>query len=298
MKVVSTKKILTSFFFIGITCIALAQNAGKVVEENAIKSTILNKEVPYAIYLPFDYGTSERTYPVVYLLHGLGDNHGSWIQYGEVNRYADKAITEGTIPPMIIVMPEGDSSWYINSFADKVHYEDFFVKEFIPAVEKKYRIKAQKKYRGIAGLSMGGYGALIYAIKYPDLFTAAAPLSAGVFTDDEVVTMSEDKYARRLAHLLGYGLKAKERLTKTWYDNSVLKLIENRSAEDLSKVRYWIDCGDDDWLTNGNCLLHLALYNKNVPHEFRVRNGAHSWSYWRAGITDALQFIGQSFHQE
>src|SRR5207237_7448278 len=139
---------------------------GKVIEENAVKSTILKKDVPYAIYLPSDYGTSERTYPVIYLLHGLGDNHGSWIQYGEVNRYADKAIAEGTIPPMIIVMPEGDSSFYINSYDGKEMYEDFFIKEFMPSVEKTYRIKAEKKYRGIAGLSMGGYGTLIYSLKY------------------------------------------------------------------------------------------------------------------------------------
>jgi enterochelin esterase-like enzyme len=93
------KTILSTCFCICLAGFAFAQNAGRVIEENAVKSTLLNKEVPYAIYLPSDYGTSERTYPVVYLLHGLGDNHGSWIQYGEVNRYADKAIAEGTIPP-------------------------------------------------------------------------------------------------------------------------------------------------------------------------------------------------------
>jgi S-formylglutathione hydrolase FrmB len=168
----------------------------------------------------------------------------------------------------------------------------------MPSIEKKYRIKSQKKYRGIAGLSMGGYGSLIYAVKYPDLFAAAAPLSAGVFTDDEMVGMTAERWERRMGHLFGHDLKGKERLTKAWYENSILKLVENRSSDNLSKVRFWIDCGDDDWLTKGNCLLHLALNEKGVPHEFRVRNGAHSWSYWRTGITDALQFIGQSFHQE
>ena len=90
----------------------------------------------------------------------------------------------------------------------------------------------------------------------------------------------------------------KDRLNKYWYDNSVLKLVETRSTDDLKKVRYWIDCGDDDFLTKGNCLLHLALRDKKVPHEFRVRDGSHSWTYWRTGITDALQFIGESFHQK
>jgi enterochelin esterase-like enzyme len=291
------RNILTIISCVAFTSFGFAQT-GRVIEENSIKSSILDKDVSYAIYLPYDYSTSERAYPVVYLLHGLGDHHDTWIQDGEINRYADKAIAKGSIPPMIIVMPEGDSSWYINSFADKVNYEDFFVKEFIPAIEKKYRIKSQKRFRAIAGLSMGGYGSLIYALKYPQLFGAAAPLSAGIFTDDELVGMTDDKYQRRMSHLLGQGLKGKERLTQAWYKNSILKLVQERSTENLSSVRYWIDCGDDDWLTNGNCLLHLALYNKNVPHEFRVRNGAHSWSYWRTGITDALQFIGESFHQE
>jgi S-formylglutathione hydrolase FrmB len=103
---------------------------------------------------------------------------------------------------------------------------------------------------------------------------------------------------RSFLQLFGANLKGKARLNRAWRNNSVLKLVETTPADKLNKVRYYIDCGDDDFLTKGNCLLHLALAEKKVPHEFRVRNGAHSWSYWRSGVTDALQFIGQSFHQE
>ncbi len=275
----------------------VAQNAGKVIEQISIKSNILNKNVAYTIYLPPDYGTSERSYPVVYLLHGYTDDNTGWLQFGEINRYADKAIIEGTIPPMIIVMPNGDSSWYINSYDGKEKYEDFFIKEFMPSVEKNYRIKNQKRYRGIAGLSMGGYGTLLYSIKYPELFAAAAPLSAAVFDDDAMTGMQDQNYERTFAQLFGRSLKGKDRLNKAWYDNSILKMVETKSADDLSKVRYWIDCGDDDFLTKGNCLLHIALAEKKVPHEYRVRDGAHNWDYWRTGITDALQFIGKSFSQ-
>jgi enterochelin esterase-like enzyme len=98
--------------------------------------------------------------------------------------------------------------------------------------------------------------------------------------------------------LFGRDLQGTNRLTKTWYDNSVLKMVNDKSAADLSKVRYWIDCGDDDQLSVGNSLLHVALMKKNVSHEFRIRNGAHNWTYWRTGITDALQFIGWSFRQQ
>ena len=267
------------------------------MDQLSLKSNILGRVVKYSIYLPADYQVSERVYPVVYLLHGFSDDQTGWIQFGEINRYADKAIADGTIPPMIIIMPNADSSWYINSYDGREKYEDFFIKVFMPSVEKNYRIRAEKKYRGLAGLSMGGYGALIYAIKYPELFAATAPLSAGVLTDQELVEMPDNRYDNLFKPLFGSGLKGRDRLNNAWYANSVLKLVETKSAEELKKVRYWIDCGDDDFLTMGNCMLHLALTAKKVPHEFRVRDGGHSWTYWRSGITEALHFIGDSFRQ-
>ena len=292
------RKIFSLIFCIGLLHAGFAQTTGKVIEQKTVKSTILGKEAKYTIYLPADYDRSERTYPVVYLLHGFTDDNTGWLQFGEINRYADKAIADGTIPPMIIVMPNADSTWYINSYDSKHNYEDFFVKEFMPAVEKTYRIKNQKKYRGIAGLSMGGYGTLVYALKYPDLFAAAAPLSAAIFVDDEMVAMPDKNYETVMGPLFGRGLQGKDRLNQYWYNNSIMKIIETKSSDDLKKVNYWIDCGDDDFLSVGNCWLHIALTQKKVPHEFRVRDGSHSWTYWRTGITEALQFIGHSFHQE
>jgi len=216
----------------------IAQTVGKVIEQKTVKSAILGKEVKYTVYLPGDYDYSQRTYPVVYLLHGYTDDNTGWLQFGEINRYADKGIADGTIPPMIIIMPNGDSSWYINSFDGKEKYEDFFIKEFMPAVEKSYRIKAEKKYRGIAGLSMGGYGTLIYSLKYPELFAAAAPLSAAVFDDNALVTMPEKNYETALGPLFGHNLKDKDRLNSSWYNNSVLKIVDGKSGDDLKKVRY------------------------------------------------------------
>jgi S-formylglutathione hydrolase FrmB len=277
---------------------AFAQNRGKVIEQQTMKSVVLKRNVKYSIYLPPDYETSQRNYPVVYLLHGYTDDNTGWLQFGEINRYADKAIAEGAIPPMIIVMPNADSSWYINSFDGKEKYEDFFIKELIPGIDKAYHTKATRAYRGVAGLSMGGFGTLIYAIKYPDLFVAAAPLSAGVFPDDQIVNMADATYENVFAQLYGHGLKGNDRLNAAWKSNSVLSLVQSKSTEELSRVKYWIDCGDDDFLTKGNCLLHIALTEKKVPHEFRVRDGAHNWTYWRTGITDALAFIGDSFRQK
>ncbi len=195
-------------------------------------------------------------------------------------------------------MPNGDSSYYVNSYDGKEKYEDFFVKELMPVVEKIFRIRAEKKYRGIAGLSMGGYGTLIYSLKYPDLFASAAPLSAVVLDDSLVTSVNEKEWKIKYGPLYGRGLAGTARLTQSWYENSILKIVEKKSADDLKKVRYWIDCGDDDNLSRGNCLLHIALAEKKVPHEFRTRDGGHNWTYWRSGIINALAFIGAGFHQE
>ncbi|QEC75611.1 alpha/beta hydrolase [Mucilaginibacter ginsenosidivorax] len=283
--------------FLLCTGSAFAQQ-GKVIEEQIVKSKILKRNVKYTIYLPADYETANRTYPVVYLLHGYSDDNTGWLQFGEINRFADQAILDGTIPPMIIVMPDGGTSWYINSYDGKEKYEDFFIKEFIPHIEQAYRIKTERQYRGVAGLSMGGYGTMIYAIKYPQLFSAAAALSAAVFPDDQMVNQPDDNYEHVFGQLFGRGLKGKDRLTKDWQANSVLNLVQNKTTDELSKVRYWIDCGDDDFLTIGNSMLHIALTEKKVPHEFRMRDGAHNWTYWRTGITNALSFIGDGFRQK
>jgi enterochelin esterase-like enzyme len=290
------KKINFLITLLLISYASFSQN-GKVKEHLKVQSKILGKEVNYTIYLPADYETSARSYPITYLLHGYGDSDDGWVQFGEINRYADKAIADGTIPPMIIAMPDGGVSWYINNFDGTVNYEDFFIKEFMPLIEKMYRTKNEKRYRGIAGLSMGGYGTLNIAMKYPDLFAACAPLSAAVFDDVDAVNSPQEQWESTFAILYGKGLKGKDRLNATYYKNSILKHVETKSVADLKKIRYWIDCGDDDFLINGNMALHKALKDKGIPHEFRIRDGAHNWTYWRTGIVDALKFLGESYHQ-
>lgn len=289
------RKLLIFILILFSFCEINAQSGGVIIEESTVNSQVLKKPVKYAIYLPPDYSTSNRKYPVVYLLHGFSDDHTAWSQFGEIKYYADKAIQNGVIPPMIIVMPDAGYSWYCNSFDGKENYEDFFIKEFIPFIDSAFHTKNKKMYRGVAGLSMGGFGSLLYAIKYPQLFGAAAPLSAGVFTDDEVVNMEDKLWETFYGNVIGKGLKGKDRLNTYWQRNSILKLVSQKSKEELSSVRYWIDCGDDDFLTKGNSFLHLALKEKGVPHEYRVRDGSHSWNYWRTGITSALEFIGKRF---
>ena len=152
-----------------------------VVHDNlSMESEILEMERKYAVYLPPDYHRSERSYPVLYLLHGAGDDQTGWVQFGEVLHIADKAIRQGKATPMVIVMPDADTGQrgYFNDATNSWRYEDFFFEEFMPHVESTFRIKGQKRYRAVAGLSMGGGGSFMYALHHPELFSAAAPLSA------------------------------------------------------------------------------------------------------------------------
>lgn len=279
-----------------VTSPAAAQQ-GTVREGLTMKSTVMGKDVHYTVYLPPDYATSARQYPVVYLLHGLSDNDTGWLQFGEVDRIANTAIASGDIPPMIIVMPDGGVSWYINNDRGDVRWEDMFVSEFIPYVENSYRIRKAKEYRGIAGLSMGGYGSLVLSMRHPELFAAVAAFSSGVFTDDEVVGWTQDTYDKIFGPVFGPGRVGADRLTPQWHEYSVLDLARNTPPAKLRTVRYYIDCGDDDFLYAGNSMLHIYLRQKEIPHEYRVRDGAHTWTYWRTGLPAGLAFIGQSFRR-
>src|SRR5690606_37390071 len=126
------------------------------------------------------YETSQRSYPVLYLLHGGGDDQTGRVQFGEVQHITDKAIAEGKATPMIIVMLDAHTAVrrHSNTADGSWRYEDFFVEEFMPFIEKTYRIRAEKRYRAVAGLSMGGGGSFYFALHRPDLFSAACPLSA------------------------------------------------------------------------------------------------------------------------
>jgi S-formylglutathione hydrolase FrmB len=287
----------TVVFVVLLSYHALSQ--GIVKESLTIQSSILGKEVQYNIYLPDGYDRTNRSYPVLYLLHGYGDDETGWTQFGEVEYIADKSFAAGEATPMIIAMPDGGVTWYLNSFDGKIKYEDFFVKEFIPFVDKTYRTRPTKQYRAIAGLSMGGYGSLLQATKHTDLFSSCSALSSGVFTDEEVTTGNENMWSNVLGNLYGKKeLTGKSRLTPHYEENSIISIVNKGNAETLGKVRYYIDCGDKDFLIKGNMALHAAMIDKKIAHEFRVREGVHSWTYWRTALPEVLKFASVSFHQQ
>jgi enterochelin esterase-like enzyme len=270
---------------------------GQVLEGLKLASPILGRDVDFAVYLPPDYVLSTRRYPVVYLLHGLGDDASGWIQFGEINMAADRAIAEREITPMIIVMPDAKATWYINDYQNKVRYEDMLVQELIPHIDKIYRTRPDRQYRGISGLSMGGWGSLTLAMRHPGLFSACAAFSAAVWTERDAGGMEEKMYERMFSALFGPRPAEKGQPTDYFKKLNPVHLAYSIPEAELKKVRFYIDCGDDDFLIEGNCALHIALTERKIPHEFRVRDGAHTWSYWRTGIVDGLKFIGRSFTQ-
>ncbi len=281
---------------LALTILALSQlsfaQTGKVFDNLTLESEILKMERKYAIYLPPDYESSERSYPVLYLLHGGGDDQTGWVQFGEVLHIADKAILEGSATAMIIVMPDANQGQrgFFNDPKNEWRYEDFFFEEFMPFVEKTYRIKGEKRYRAVSGLSMGGGGTFMYALHHPELFSSACPLSAscGPLKYEDM-----ERYKKR------YGAEniSEEELMLWYKQHSAVELVNDMPDNQKTAVRWYIDCGDDDFLFEGNSLVHIAMRKMEIPHEFRIRNGGHSWTYWRESLPEVLSFVSDAFHQ-
>lgn len=259
----------------------------QVFETRTVKSQILGMDRSYSIYLPEGYDRNDISYPVLYLLHGSGDDHTGWVQYGQVQHIADKTIAEGLAGPMIIVMPDANTGQrgYFNNEERNWFYEDFFFKELIPHIEKTYRVRSERRYRAIAGLSMGGGGTIFYSLRHPEIFAAAAPLSAlaGNWRVDGQSPMS-----------------ANPAFSAINLDNDMTYILENVSEDHLKNIkaiRWYISCGDDDFLYEGNARMHILFRQKGIPHEFRVKDGGHTWTYWRMELPLVMEFVSKSFMQ-
>ena len=285
------KSIILGVSIILIASSQLFSQGSKVSDNLSMTSKILKMDRKYAIYLPADYEISGRSYPVLYLLHGAGDDQTGWVQFGEVKNITDKDIQEGKCTAMIIVMPDGNTGQrgYFNSPKGDWNYEDFFFQEFMPFIEKTYRIRAEKRYRAISGLSMGGGGSFMYALHHPELFSSACPLSA--YTGPITLGEAAERLKKQYPDI------SDADVSKNFSNLSATELIKNMPEDQKKAVRWYIDCGDDDFLYEGNSLAHIAMRKKDIPHEFRIRDGAHNWTYWREALPTVLEFVSQSFHQ-
>ncbi len=284
------KRFFTFFLLIGSTFVGSSQNFNPpqgVAEFKTMSSKILDTERSYSIYLPKSYSTdTERKYPVLYLLHGLYGSNKDWVERGHVKDVANRLINAEEAVEMIIVMPDAGTDWYGYFNMDGWTYEDYFFMELIPHIEKTYRTIPDKKHRAIAGLSMGGGGSVVYAQKHSDMFSSVYAMSAWLGIDSGGGIQNADE-------------KGKE-LNRTVLENHAVKFVANADAEtqeELKDIRWFIDCGDDDFLLPINLDFYRAMQEAKIPSELRVRDGGHDWEYWHSALYLALPFVSNGFQR-
>ena len=262
-----------------------AQSKYPAIVECTMHSDTLACDKNYCIYLPPSYGDESRSFPVLYLLHGLTDNNTAWRDKGAVESIATRIFAEGGAQEMIIVMPDAGTTYdgYFN--CDGWHYESFFFSEFIPYIEGRYRIKADKAHRAIAGLSMGGGGTTGYALRHSGMFSSAYAMSA-LMGMVENTWISRDPDPRRRVFM------------QSAVDYNNIAIVENADkaqCASIASVRWFIDVGDDDFLFDNNMDFVSAMRKQRIPYQLRVRDGGHTWEYWQEALCIALPFISDGF---
>lgn len=279
-------------FLFGMT--AFAQQPQRTVTDT-IHSSVLNAPRAYNVILPPSFHSNpDKTYPVLYLLHGMWGNNVDWTEPGHAIDVADLLWANGEACEMIIVTPDaggGDPNVYQNGYLDMDgwEYEKFFFNEFMPFVEKKWRIISDKQHRAVAGLSMGGGGATIYGLHHPDIFNAVYAMSA-LMEIPEGPNGGGNQNADPNSPM--------GKLVKSVMANSCTKFVKNAddaTKEQLRTVAWFVDCGDDDFLLDRNIDFYQAMRNNHIPCQFRVRDGGHVWEYWRTALYQCLPFVTRNF---
>lgn len=258
----------------------------------SMRSQILGHAVNYCVLVPPSYDSQKtRRYPVLYLLHGLGDNEQILIHSGGFNLIQD-LWDRNELGEFLIVTPAGFASFYINSHDARSRYEYFFIREFLPLIEQRYRTLPGRSFRGIEGISMGGYGALHLAFRHPNLFGSVGAHSAALL-DKLPALRSMD--SRQLARLRILGNVFGEPLDPVfWRQNDPLTMA--RTAN-LAGLQIYFDCGTDDeyGFDAGAEALDKILASRHIPHEFHLYPGGHSWVYFAENLPASLKLHSAAF---
>jgi S-formylglutathione hydrolase FrmB len=258
----------------------------------SVPSKILGHPVAYCVLLPPSYDSEKpRRYPILYLLHGLGDNEQMLIHSGGFNLVED-LWEHQQLADLLIVTPDGGSSFYINSHDGRHRYEDFFLREFLPHIEKRYRTQPGRASRGIAGISMGGYGAMHLAFHHPELFGSLGAHSAALLEKLPTVNVGDSRELARsriLGDVFGSPLDP-----VFWKQNDPLAIAR---AANLAGLRIYFDCGseDDFGFEAGAAALDKILNSRRIPHEFHLYPGGHNWVYVAEHLPALLQFHSRIF---
>jgi S-formylglutathione hydrolase FrmB len=275
----------------------LAQAQGRV-DCSVLNSRILKEPVRYCVLLPPGYDPhSQRRYPVLYFLHGLGNNEQTLFNSGGWSVIEDLR-QQHRIDDFLMVAPAGKQSFYINSADGRVRYNDFFIREFMPFIEGKYAIRRERRARGITGLSMGGYGALRLAFAYPELFSSVSAESAALITDSPAELNTAMRSRTPLGRLLGAVFGNPINVVH-WRQNDPLVLAKSNAAG-VRKLAIYFNCGrnDDYGFEKGAEALHRQLVTEGIPHEFHLYPGDHSLGYFQDHIGETIEFHSRAFESD
>src|SRR5580658_5615327 len=279
--------------------LTLPVHAQSRIDCNVVTSRILKYPVHYCVYLPasYDAGAARhpaQSYPVLYFLHGLGDNEqtlfnsGGWTLLDDLRR-------QHKMGEFLIVAPEGGRTFYINSADGSVRYSDFFLEEFVPLIETKYRIGKGRMNRAISGISMGGYGALRFAFSHPEMFSAVSAQSAALITESpqelDTGARSGAPLGKLLATVFGGPIEVAH-----WKENSPF-VLANRNQAALRHLAIYFNCGQDDnyGFEKGAAALHEQLQKEAVKHEYHAYPGDHSFTYFLSHFEEVMEFQSRAF---
>lgn len=284
---------------LGLISLALflgVARAGEVRTGLSAQSPALNGAMTYSLYLPDAYRENPaRQFPVVYLLHGYGANDREWLELGKVDVALDRLIVEEIIPPVIAVMPYGAKSWYVDSAAlgGPGDYETAIMQDLIDHIDRSYRTIAERRGRLIAGLSMGGYGALRMAFFHPDRFSAVASLSGALYETvgipgvDKPVEQAQEEAEHWYRGAYGRPFDAAIYKARSPFSRvAALSRMEN-------PPKVLIMSGDDDYFRfyEGSAALFESLRRAGVPSELRIDDGGHDWELWRRQFPAVMRFL-------
>jgi S-formylglutathione hydrolase FrmB len=278
---------------LGVAALAAPAAAESRVECKAVESRILGRAVRYCVLLPASYDLEPaRRFPALYLLHGLGGSEQMLVEQG-IWSLVDDLYESKRIGEFLVIAPDGGRSFYVNSRDGRNRYEDFFLREFLPAMDRAYRTRPERGARGVAGLSMGGYGALRFAFKYPDRFVSVSAHAAALMEELPRGAASAGQLSPALAILAGpFGSP----IDATYY-RAQSPFTLARQAQGLNRLKIYFDCGADDGygFDAGARALSRLLTSRGVAHEFRIVPGGHDWRYFAAQLPATFEFHSRAF---
>jgi enterochelin esterase-like enzyme len=272
--------LLRALLFVALASAFSLPAPASVVVTREFDSQTLQRKWAYAVYLPDGYDASTLSYPVLYLLHGHNQDLYAWVNFGHIQPTADALIARGDIPPAIIVMPDAGSTWFVDR---KEKMETAVIQDLIGDVQRSFRVIDARNGRLVAGLSMGGYGALRFALKYPEKFAAAGLLSPAIYDPD----VPQGSGARR-AGVFG----APEFDPQVWKQLNYPTLWDAFLAKKIAVPMYINSGDDDDFFIEAEATRLYTLLRKNgQPAELRIVDGPHRWPVWESTIGDAMRYL-------